>query len=667
MRIFIAIYIFADCIVNRDRFGIIFDGFSPRSEEHIEALTIRYAIDKIISIENISMSIVPNITRDVIKSNLVTAVGHLRGVASEMPFEQQPRDYRAALIHDPVFSYIFFGLGHAREVERSSNEKDPFSYWNAIFDLLEAKPKNPRNVYETLIGSRKTRDKILEFMIESIQLRIFDFPLDTTNRPIIDFRKRFGEFSRLLSQEEHHRIERAKLERGVPHKFITKLPDELDKVLRTPIALSSIYDINGIEHKWGTLIFAPVGVKTSAAIEIPLGSPNVFKDPSLLFVDKKCTGCGVLRSATGTIDEKAVKATLDVLQDIQNLFRFFELRCPKEGAHSFSDKLECTKCAYSQAKSRELDRDYYATYSAQFHEAIEWHDPIRAIMPSDNAAPDEAKAVAYATQLWSHNYELIVSAADKFGIARHDLQILGAREGLTKAEISDESFVARIPKTRVDTRIFTLRSYIFEIFMLYGSVMHIASLGKVQSPSILRFIDDLKKASLNNLTMPPIDELLAKSDIYPFPSTSHILMLSVDKFGEIRKPAEIVEFYLELLCAILLTIRASGSKTCESFAKLVINRIIARETMTAKPDHVNLSVIAGTKLANDDFDTGATGEMSRLDTYEDDAEDDKEEDTDEPDPFSLDAFDIDDVRADDEVYDPEDAETIMHLGSDMGW
>ncbi len=457
LRIFIAIYIFADCIVNKERFGIVFDGFVPRAAGNPEALAVKYVIDKIMLIENVSLAIVPNITREIIKTNLISAIGQLRTVASAMPFEPPPRDWRAAFAYDPIFALLYFNRGFAKK-----RMTDPFAYRGDVFNILSSKAPNPRNVYEPLIGVKvakrqTTLGAIIDFALEGIKLRNFDH-WGSITREIADYRERFAAFSSNLVASERKLIIENKKRRGVPLAYLVRVPDETDILIRTPSPLSAVYDVNGIEHKWGILIFKKLReVPTkdeSNIIEIAQGAAEAFSDPSAKYVDRKCTVCGVLRSETDKIDEAQVRATIAILRDVQNLYRFFELRCPKEGTHTFDDKLVCTKCGYSRARAQKLDRAFYDENVAQFHAAIETEESnIRKVAPADmrENVPDLAAP-------WVYNYETIVSASDKLKVSRHDLLLLGGREGLTREELADESFVARIPKARVDTRIFALRS-----------------------------------------------------------------------------------------------------------------------------------------------------------------------------------------------------------------
>ncbi len=752
IRIFIAIYIFAACIVNMKHFGIIFDGFTPRDESRIEAYAIKYAIDKIMSIESVSLVAVPSMNRDVIGTNIVASITHLRSLAnaSALPTETPSRDYRTALMYDPIFSIIFFHCNLERTVrERPSakekakstkstktsktsktkisksrggddsdiaklyppNSADPFNYRRNILFLMPRKAENPRNVYEPLLShcmhaeisdhiDRTTKPEIIMRSIISIvaktmELREFDFSLDTPNRAVVEFRKKSAHFSSQLSKvEKWKRSQLAEL-RKVPLQFESRTLSKYETLTSRPIKLSAIYDANGIAHKWTILLFEPrIRANESHVHEIPLGSPDTFNDPSLVFAGKKCSVCGIKQADTDTIDEASLITTLDQRRDIENFYRFFETRCPEEGAHTFNDKLECTKCHYTAKKAASLNIEYYKTYASKMINSSASRDISAAARTARREVSKEEESLQqatrdYALQPWTFKYELVVSAADIFKVPRHNLQLLGAYEGLSRTEVADESFIARMPKLRTDAHIGVIRMNIFDIFSLFSILRSIAAHNKLHtSASINKFINELRlriggsSASFDAAiaALPTLDSILsskASVDIYDFPpeNASTIIADSLDIFALAHKPAEIIDHHLEVFCAILLALNANAKQcpTCAILAHIFLDRAISGEKTMLKAEHYNLSIVQGTKLASDESEIGSlSGAVSAIEEADDEediratAEVD-EDDDEEANPFSTDVFDLDDTRADDEIIDPEDTDTIMHIGNELGW
>ena len=757
LRVFISIYAFADCIVNMARFDVAFDGFSPAKLDHIEALAVKYAINKIVSIENVALNLAPGITRDVISANLITAIGHLRNVSSELPYDTSPRDYRLVIMSDPVFSILFFNCGlqkvashniqvarepatkrkpaHIQPSSSRPNPKDPFDYENAIFDLLPAKPQNPMNIYEPLFSYCKKRAPsaastasiVIANLRDMYMLRAFDYPMDTTNRPVVEFRQRTSEVNAQLCTIERIKVARYIEETSIPIQFVIRPVKSEPLFTYTPGPLSEVYDENGRYHNWNILIFATAAHEIS---EVKLGDPSAFsRDPrqtkeaageQRAYIDKKCSVCGILQSKTSTFDESTIRAAIDVRKQIENFYQFFETRCPTATATRATDSggiehdfgraddtreaasamaQQCTKCGYSRNKARTLDRAYFDSFVNIFKEFIgHEHYTKSSLDGRRESASDieiEKMASAYAARLWTFRYESIIDAASMFKIERHDIQTLGAREGMTREQISDESFVARVPKSRFDTRIQTLHAYISEIFMLYNIVKNAPLREKIRARSAAQFIIDIKGKipSLENMAaeMPTLSAILFDSALGMQSTPSEfgdrarssfdaVLSRAMEIFANSHKPMDIVNYYLEMICTILSTIASSkvAPQICSIFARAMMKYIIARENMTIKSDHVNISVIEGTKLADEEFDISST-ELAGLGGY-DDAEEttpgatnadfiaDDDAST-EADPFSLDAYDMDDMLEDDEIIDPDDTSlaSSVHVGDEMGW
>ena len=753
LHIFITIYIFADCIVNMTQLGIVFDGFIPRDPQHIDAAAIKYATEKVMSIENIALNTVPGITRDVIQTNLITAIRELRGVSLHMPFESAPRDYRSSLMYDSLFSLLYFACnlankriataattpskkrstkpsvkGQKKEVEfiHEKNPKDPFDYEYDIFHLFGTQPQNPFNIYEQLfrfcphtptnISSVKnfSAETIVKIIIanteQSTKLREFDFPLGTSNRAIAEHREKINEINAQIRAIEQRTREKYMDERRLPTAFITRDPKRGPLFVNRPGPLSYSFDINGIPHQWNILIFQTSDHKP---LEMKLGSATAFQDARLTYADKKCSICGTLQSKVAELDESAIQVALDMHDEMENFFRFFELRCPVEGTHTINAGQECTKCGYTSVKASKLDKEYFDKYYAVFQDLTREtatsrrHD--RRVSKEDEEITAEAQKIIESP--WTFNYEVIMNAAAAFKVERNDIQTIGAREGLSRAELADESFVARVPKIRTDTRILTLRSVIFEILSLYSIMKVLSAHEKIQLHSTIRFIELLKQklsATSSQLeamaaTLPALNDILLQArsgfvepevqarsgfvesrDVQartgfvepPVQSTGRferIFVRSIELFAMSRKPVEIVDYYLETICTLLLAIKTSkvAPQLCEAFAQVFIDRVISRENMTIKGDRFNLSVVNGTKLADSEFTSQLVDFDGEKDIEQEERIDDDQKE--ELDPFSLDAFDVDDAGEEDVIdegvsfTDPDAENPIIRVGTEVGW
>lgn len=766
LHIAITTYIFADCIVNMKALSVIFDGFMPRDPARVEAAAVKYAIDKIISIEDIALNSLPSITREVIQADLISAIGQLRNVASAMPFEPTIRDYRTALMYDPVFAILYFnchlatknipaqsvalkGPKSAKMRESPahiSNPKDPFDYEYEAFKWLPTKPANPQNVFEDILKYCPSRPAIKDYftagpdsiariiisnLAQNMELRAFGFPIDTANSTVVEHRKRVNEINqKICAAEEKRRADYLK-ERVIPLIFRTK-PNPKQWAPREG-KLSFVYDESGAMHQWNILIFEPLSgsnqpkaeslrgsnqpkveprsssnqpsVEPQAGpsqIEMKVGTPEIFNAVDVTktakYVDKKCSICGILLSQTHQLKEDIIQKSLDNRGLIENFYQFFETRCPQEGAHDFDEKLQCKKCGFMMKYVQTLNQEYFQKYLGVFQKILTserefghaaQHDPIGHRL-SEYEKSINIAATKYLEKPWTFNYESLVNAAATFKIERHDIQILGSHEGMTREQIADESFVASVPKARLDVRILALRSYLFSIFSYYAIVKNLPSRDKIRVRSTIQFVEELRHRVAPNATIATLEqmakEMPSMADILnatlPIEKstvasesldTSHIIARAIEIFGDTRKPAEIVNYYLELICTILLAIESSkvGSQICSALARTIMTTIMARENITVKAGRFSVSVVEGTRLLDGDLDTGP---MEAFDGFEDsgiDAEQEDEDMKEEQDAYSLDAFDVDANVLEEEgpgaFHDPDEEEVILHIGNEVGW
>lgn len=670
MRIFTAIYIYADCIVNKDKYKVIFDGFIPRDPAKYQIYAIKYAIDKIVSIENVSLHMVPSITRVVIKRELINAVMLLSQASTKMIFEKEaPRDYRKMLEYDPVYHIFYYNcIYNTKHVAKK--------------DLLDPKPQDPRVVYKPLFAHCSKKNPIIALIIRGLELRDFDFPFDTTNRAIIEYRAQRDEINNKIKQIEIKYSGSSILNNIVPTIYI--LRDAVAQTDASELQISRVYGENGHMHNWTIIVFKN---KTDQLIEHPLGAAGAFADTSLEFVDMKCSICGIMRddlmSGKVKLDEEKITQLLKSRQKMGNFYKFFEIRCPEGDQHVY-DGDNCKKCSYSQDKASKFNNEYYEKYVSIFVEYLTVEDDVIQTTGRRMRSDDEyieKSAQKLAALPWTFNFDLIIKTATLFKLERHVLQALGAHEGLSSAQLNDESFVARVPKTRVDIRIQSLRECLQNIIMIYNITKRIPSHEKISHKTIAIFVEEYKKkltldSQRTNMPtsaedcvskMPTIGKLIMS--VF---DASNVRDMREEQFPEIlsqlldivvatRKPSEIVDFYIEFICKLILAIHDIGTLCATLLSKQIVAQIIERENMMIKSEHYNLSVVEGTKLANEDFDT-AIAENILDEGYE---EEEQEGDEDEKNPFSLDAFDVDDARGDD-IAD-EDEQPFIHVGDEVGW
>jgi hypothetical protein len=327
--------------------------------------------------------------------------------------------------------------------------------------------------------------------------------------------------------------------------------------------------------------------------------------------------------------------------------------------------------------------EYYDKYIGAFREYI--GQPLRddnilfeTVVHSDEDDSIDVRAPAhssiasvareFANKPWTYNYGAVVACSVSLNIASVRLQSIGAREGLTDDELMSKTYVARDPTSRDSTRILALRGTIIELLNAYVVLRNVPEHMKIRQRIAAQLVEDLRKRV--DMTSAQFDQECAElpswntilERVYPDIASTregahkseNIISRVLTEFSSSdRRPADIANYYLEMLANLINALITQECNLCTMFAREFFASVDARQSVTMRNEIFNVLILEGTKLKD-----------ARENKYDsDDIDDDVVPDTDydidddERDPFSLDSFDVDD---DDEGVD-------MKLGRDIGW
>lgn len=706
LHIFITIYVFADCIVNMDSMGIVFEGFRlddartskgrEREREHDKtARVIKYVIDKIISIKNAQLNLVPNFTRDVVSENLITAVAQLRRVAHVMPQEQQQAtDYRSMLYLDPVFEFL------TNTGATSMIKHNPVALLPSARDLRASNGESI-NIYARLLAKKQTTDANDALFLGHLRIiyenRLFAYPLATTNKKILDLLTKITRENEAMRAQDKELLARISiLTQIAPTKTILRDGAHALSFPFARVSLSELYDEQGRAHVWATYVIANHGNDdmqdaTETYRDEPIGKHPTLA-PGEYIKDRRCSICGkTMTEARQTNKDDVIWSALTKRELVDDFYKFYQVRCPEGGEHEFAnvgaskEKSEgkCKKCAIPRDVSlRALNGDdrnkYFDKYVSVFREYIA--QPLSDHNISfETATDDDASTGASLAHIarefidkpWTYNYEAVITCAESLNIASVRLQSIGAREGLTDDELMSKTYVVREPISRDDARILTLRGTIIELLNMYTILRNVPEHMKIRQRTAAQLVEDLRK-SANTTTaqfdqecadLPGWDIILAQ--VYPsivasattstFALESIISRVLTEFAFSDREPADIANYYLEMLAKLIHALTTCGNGLCALFAREFFASVDARQNMTMRNEFFNVLVLEGTKLKD------ARENKYVSDDIDDDAvpNTDYDIDDDERDPFSLDSFDVDD--------DDDESGVDMKLGRDIGW
>jgi hypothetical protein len=572
--------------------------------------------------------------------------------------------------------------------------------------LPSSTPDHAGNIYADLLAKKRTTNQDYADFLAQLKTifnnRLFDFPVDTSNRRIAEL---FASIARDNARAcEQDVVARADIIRAMTFApTISIIRAHAVSFPFKPAPISDLYDENGFAHVWTSYVIA----RGSSVADAGGTSTREHKAPAPLILargetikDRICAKCGVLASDTSKLDSRVVSRAITHNEVVNDFYKFYYSRCPEGGEHMFFEHpgtatatttgtKSCKKCSMPRDRKPSYDATthvdaYFAKYVATFREYLEGplamsktrtNDSFFEPTPVSDRTPDAALEIARARigVPWTHNYEIVMACIDAFKITNMRFRSIGAREGLTDAELADVSYVAPVPKSSDDPRLFTLRNVILELFSMYRLLRAIPSHTKIRANATAYAIDNVRKemnmssANFDQACseLPTIDIVLRES--YPNIAENlieRVIIHTLDLFiPAARRPRDIADFYLETFATVLLAL-SKHSKLCAAFARIFLANVDARENMTMKSGYFNISVIEGTKLmearennAGVDVDADDDGDGEVAETYI--REDGDEEDTD---PFSLDSFDVEDGEDGEEGTGAE-----MHMGRDIGW
>ncbi|MCK9607799.1 MAG: hypothetical protein M0R33_15255 [Methylomonas sp.] len=443
------------------------------------------------------------------------------------------------------------------------------------------------------------------------------------------------------------------------------------------------FDEFGRPHKWGISILKD-------------GSEKVG-ETYMRIVDKKCSICGILRSKRESLNQEKVKSALDTQLIIRNFYSFFEIRCPRGTLHESRQSLggTCAKCGYASQFAADIysaqSREYFENNRVSFDVLIKL-----PLLPPQPEIPPNVRQPAPSKELenWTFDYESIIRTGELFRVSQKFIASLGAKNGQTLADIESGKFVPPEPKNRYDRRIFILRGYVSRICADYQFLSNLHNVAK--SPNwVISILEKLniskpKFESTVESAIPPIAAVFPPGTIPLTPAFTYI--------DETRKPREVADFLLQLICDALNNIKsikkmpeaqhagrgeiaanaAQNSSSRDLAVRAVImlaehtmNTIIDAERLSLKPGYFSIDLVQkeaatllrGTSAVNaEDQTRDANLIPDALDTSDAD-EGERDFNPEMDDPLSLDAFDVDDeFDAEDDATKIEDDErTLIHL------
>ncbi len=640
---------------------------------------IKYALGVLVTSKNIIIKNIPGMTPDILKMKLIEVYKQLSGKDYVVQYSLDTESVKVTASMDPIYSYLYLAnlysnilAGKAAKTPKGKKQILPVDdieniLGKSIKALEAAKsiyldapvPKFPKNLadefdslcknentpgisIDTLINLRKmVTSKRMNNIYVGLFIRSFmqfwniisnsiyknDSPgieidskiLHDHAEKLFNIRKCEIIYRKLLLSYSAHNI-----------KCTSSAHTMQFAAIKTPLGRQ--YDEDGRKHMFNILMYdVNVGDKSEDKSEIKLDevSKMVFnKRLDSLPIDKKCSKCGILRSQCDKLSDDKIKKSLDEKVDRENLFRFYENRCPIDNLHDFAtadNVTKCIKCKITTSMLNNIESSPALAYYKEYKD--------KYITTRDEFAPKDTLKFAPVVEFnpheeyhdeiskWVFNFDVVLEISDKLKINHRIIMALGAIDGVEYADVLNGVFLPPIVERRDDTRIYVLNGFVKEFLTDYNRMRHFSRIGG-QSQELLELIEN---SGISREQIPMLDKLLP--DIYDNHNDKFI------QVKRVKKPREIVEYCIQKLCQYALNVldhvgeHAKTTATLrKNFVQMVIGRILRNDELRTKHAHFNWSLLfpdqTKMELADRDYNyTEDESEISRPDTDEiDDAD-----------------------------------------------
>ncbi len=597
-RVYTSIYVMAYMvhIVNTSPNVIEFKGTLPKEKNHVVSL-IKYAINAVMEMKNPLFRFIPNVNIDVVKNSLIAAYKSITEVSIAEAGDLAAPSAELSMIYAWTVEELTGGKLKKLTVH-DIPAKIPM-----VEELLTI--EQGKSMYASV---PETGDIIYDNFLKYMRIASEPAFVDNGIDPVTKLRIMvpnfvFGQyFEDILetSREIEKRRRRVNACTGPIYGNTSGVSKR--KFVRQDVKLGRIYDANGIKHKFDQVVINKQAVPMKM---IPYGAA--------VGCDRVCSACGVKLSETDNISEVAILDSLDKINQQDNFYKFYELRCPEGGLHEGSP---CEKCKFD-GRNLAYFKKYHERYTKD--RANLAPKKVEKITPESDVVDLSKK---YAN--WSYNFNSLISLAAEFGIDQKLLQALGATYGVDYSSILSGQYIPPEPETRNDTRIYTLTSYITEFTRLYNQFR-----GHVSNPKPTQFI-------IRVVEQIPVADHIKLAQLPQLSSIVKVNIADLEWFRANRKPRDIVSWLLQYLCEMLLNV-VGHPGIYPGVRKLIVaylEKIIRADMLVSKPGYFNWSLIYGEKE-----------EKSRDSNYSFDADTHDDDDDDES-PLNTSDIDMEEQDSD---------------------
>lgn len=599
IRLYSAIYAVASLIsiVNRNKNKIWFATKNTKKTDKLEDL-FKHAMITLIDSKNISISKfkISNANLLLILKKAYTQLSEKRWI------EVQPKHELIDLLEsEPNFNYLYEVLSLSFIMRgKLPPAKDNI---NKLFTKTVDELKGAGGLYE-FFKMPKVETKLPPLTPEN-----FDEVMKHYWR--VSFEDWFNNriLNNLLLEDVYNKTYNTRrIETDVEFKQLGRKISEFNKVRSFPlfcrvfaksprfyetqdVNLAHMYDSKGDRHKWNIFVYKTksnnIEELTSQDVNDIVNKKHPIKPSEFnkfTFIDYKCSDCKNYKSK---ISVRNLEGILDEIDRIENFYRFYEFRCPKDFVHSWVDNI-CEYCSVTKDQIKSHSKTYYNKYK-------------NTIIGKGYILQFPKQNGAINAKSWKFNKTIIAELAQLTNIKFNILSNLGFTEGFEYNSIKDSSENPSLRKTASTSRINRLHGYNTLILREYQLLKNRSILKQVPV-----FVKNLIKTDYKSDSLPPIYESYLKNYQLIRPNIQ-----------------DCTYFVLESLAVNLIMLLKHKMKVVKEFGEYIFEKIMTKDRLHSKPTEMNLGIV----WDNDDIkeDSGDEKEAVEQDyDYEEDENEDNE-------------------------------------------
>lgn len=370
------------------------------------------------------------------------------------------------------------------------------------------------------------------------------------NENRIEFDHEFKKLENKIS--EYHKT-------STSHLFCQTILKDTRQYSFQDVNLAHIYDSEGNKHNWNIYVYSyqkkTVELRSKDVVDIISDKHkikfNEFKKYD--FIDYRCSDCKKYKSK---IVIRNLEGILDEIDSIENFYRYYEFRCPKQFIHEWTDDI-CRYCMVTRDQIKNHNKTYYNKYK----NTVSGNNYVLQF-PTYTKAP--------ASKKWKFNINIITELSKLTGVKFNILTNLGFTEGYEYSSIVDSSANPSLRKTASKSRMNRLNGYNNVILREYQLLRNRSILRQVPKP----IKDLIKKYEFKHEDLPVIYESY------------------LDNYENMRvNTAHCTNFALESLASNLIMLLKSKMEVVKEFGKYIFEKIIQTDRIHSKPSEMNLGIV----------------------------------------------------------------------------